>query len=33
MKVMIVVLYLTELEIAIGHWPFSDQFQDLADQN
>ena len=22
-----------ELEIAVGHWPFSDQFQDLADQN
>ena len=24
---------LSELEIAVGHWPFSDQFQDLADQN
>ena len=22
-----------ELEIAVGHWPFSDQFQELADQN
>ena len=21
------------LEIAVGHWPFSDQFQHLADQN
>jgi len=21
------------LEITIGHWPFSDQFQHLADQN
>ena len=21
------------LEITVGHWPFSDQFQDLADQN
>ena len=21
------------LEIAAGHWPFSDQFQHLADQN
>ena len=24
---------LPELEIAVGHWPFSKQFQDLADQN
>ena len=23
----------TVLEIAAGHWPFSDQFQHLADQN
>ena len=22
-----------ELEIAVGHWPFSDQFQDLVNQN
>ena len=22
-----------ELEIAVGHWPFSDQSQDLADKN
>ena len=21
------------LEITVGHWPFSDQFQHLADQN
>ena len=21
-----------EPEIAVGHWPFSDQFQDLAEQ-
>ena len=24
---------ISELEIAVGHWPFSDQFQELADQN
>ena len=24
---------LTEPEIAVNHWPFSDQFQDLAEQN
>ena len=23
----------TVLEITVGHWPFSDQFQHLADQN
>ena len=23
----------TELEIAVGHRPFSDQFQDLTNQN
>jgi len=23
----------TVLEITFGHWPFSDQFQQLADQN
>ena len=23
----------TMLEITVGHWPFSDQFQHLADQN
>ena len=23
----------TVLEITVGHWPFSDQFQYLADQN
>ena len=22
----------SEPEIAVGHWPFSDQFQDLAEQ-
>ena len=22
----------TEPEIAVGHWPISDQFQDLAEQ-
>jgi len=21
------------VEITVGHWPFSDQFQNLADQN
>ena len=26
-------LMYAELEIAVSHWPFSDQFQDLADQN
>ena len=25
--------YVTEPEIAVGHWPYSDQFQDLAVQN
>ena len=23
----------TMLEITVGHWPFSDQFQHLTDQN
>ena len=23
----------TVLEITVGHWPFSDQFQHLANQN
>ena len=23
---------IAEPEIAVGHWPFSDQFQDLANQ-
>jgi len=22
-----------ELEIAVGHWPFSDKFQELTGQN
>ena len=26
-------LYMTVLEITVGHWPFSDQFQHLTDQN
>ena len=30
-KLSIVGCY-TEPEIAVGHWPFSDQFQDLAEQ-
>ena len=25
--------YSPVLEITVGHWPFSDQFQHLADQN
>jgi len=25
--------YSTVLEITVGHWPFSEQFQHLADQN
>ena len=29
----LVVLYSTMLEITVSHWPFSDQFQHLADQN
>ena len=24
--------YVAKPEIAVGHWPFSDQFQDLAEQ-
>ena len=31
--IMVIGLLTTELEIAIGYRPFSDQFQDLADQN
>jgi len=28
------VLYVySMLEITVGHWPFSDQFQPLTDQN
>jgi len=27
------MLYGTVLEITVGHWPFSNQFQHLADQN
>ena len=30
---LVKTLYHAELEIAVGHWPFSDQFQDLTDQN
>ena len=26
------MLNVTEPEIAVGHWPFSDQFQDLSEQ-
>jgi len=26
-------LHVSVLEITVGHWPFSDQFQHLADQN
>ena len=26
-------LIISVLEITVGHWPFSDQFQHLADQN
>ena len=26
-------MYYTVLEITVGHWPFSDQFQHFADQN
>ena len=25
--------FIAVLEITVGHWPFSDQFQHLADQN
>jgi len=25
--------YVAVLEITVGHWPFCDQFQNLADQN
>ena len=28
-----VLAILAELEIAVSHWPFSNQFQDLADKN
>ena len=28
-----VLLYNLVLEITVGHWPFSDQFEHLADQN
>ena len=27
------ITYIAEFEIAVGHWPFSDQFQDLTNQN
>ena len=27
------VNYYTVLEIVVGHWPFSNQFQHLASQN
>ena len=26
-------IYNSALEITVGHWPFSNQFQHLADQN
>ena len=31
--IMTTMLPRSVLEIAAGHWPFSDQFQHLADQN
>ena len=31
--IVVCMASLSELEIAVGHQPFSNQFQDLANQN